>query len=437
MAIEKKYYFIGGGLLILLVVALLMMAMVKPTNPNVTIPTGNAELIWWKTFETSENLQDLVNEYQQLHKNVKITFVKKDIAGFEKELIESLAAGNGPDIFSIHNDWLPKHADKISAMPTSMMSIKQFKDAFVDVAFADFVKEDKIYSLPLSVDVLAMYYNKDLLNSASIYEVPKTWPDLVKIVSKLTTQTRPGVFDRSAVAMGTGGNINRAVDILTLLMLQNGTEFYNSDLRSCTIGDNADGQANYNPGVSALEFYTQFANPAKTVYNWNSKSENSIDAFTQGKLAFMFGYAYLIPTIKAKAPNLNWDLAPVPQPAEDVLKVNIANYWGESVSRNAKYPALAWDFLNFATQKQNLQKYYAKHNLPSSRKDILATQAQDTEIGVFADNALTAKSVYKKDANSFEGIFLKMIDDVILRNFTPSEAVNNAVQQMNLILQKE
>lgn len=436
MVIEKKYYFIGGGLLVLLLIALVMMAMVKPDDGG-GLPTGNVELIWWKTFETTENVQGIIAEYQKLHKNVKITFVKKDIFGYEKELIESLAAGTGPDIFSIHNDWLPKQRDKISPMPASTMNIKQFKDVFVDVAFADFVQDNKIYALPMSIDVMAMYYNKDLLNSASIYEVPKTWPDLVKIVPKLTSQTRPGVFERSAVAMGTGANINRAVDIVTLLMLQNGTKFYDSNLRVCMIGDNAEGQANYNPGESALEFYTQFANPAKTVYTWNSKSENSIDAFTQGKLAFMFGYAYLTPTIRAKAPNLNWEIAPMPQPSTDTLKVNFANYWGESVSRNAKYPALAWDFLNFAVQKQNLEKYYEKHKLPASRKDLLTLQASDTEIGVFADNALSARSVYKKDANTYESIFLKMIDDVILRNFTTREAISNAVQQMNLILQKE
>ena len=72
----------------------------------------------------------------------------------------------------------------------------------------------------------------------------------------------------------------------------------------------------------------------------------------------------------------------------------------------------------------------------SSRKDLLSEQASDSEIGVFAESALTARSVYKKDANMFEGTFIKMIDDVILHDLKLEDAMRNAVAQINLSLQK-
>ena len=68
---------------------------------------------------------------------------------------------------------------------------------------------------------------------------------------------------------------------------------------------------------------------------------------------------------------------------------------------------------------------------------MLNDQIPDTDIGVFAENALTARSVYKKDANIFETVFQNMIDDVILRNFEASKALSNAVQQINLNLQNK
>jgi ABC-type glycerol-3-phosphate transport system substrate-binding protein len=185
-----------------------------------------------------------------------------------------------------------------------------------------------------------------------------------------------------------------------------------------------------------LAFFTQFANPASISYSWNTRSEYSVDAFTQGKLAMMIGYFYMEDRIKDKAPNLNWGVAPVPQVSELVTKVNFANYWGEAVSKASANTDAAWGLLNYLTQKQQLATYYSKHKQPASRKDILAEQQSDPELGVFAENALTAKSIYKKDATVFETIFLKLIDDVTMRSYSIFEALNNAVQQVNFSLRK-
>lgn len=425
-------------LLLLLAGVLFFSSGKKPTTSGGN-PGGKVELTWWKTFEDSSNIQDFITDYQKAHKNVTITYVKKDVSTYEQELVDAIAAGSGPDILSIHNDWLPKHQDKLSPAPSGFMSLRTYKDTFVDVASSDFVKDNQIYAMPLSLDVLALYYNKDLLGSASIAQPPTTWPELVSDVQKLTKLSKPGTFATSGVAMGTSANVNRAVDILTLLMMQNGTKFYSNDLNSATFDQpqNDGTNPNFNPGATALMFYTQFADPAKTSYTWNAKSDFSIDSFTQGKVAMMIGYSYMIPVIKDKAPNLNWDVTAIPQTSEQASKVNFANYWGEAVAKSSKNSAVAWDFLKFISQKTELQKYYAKHKVVSSRKDTIPDQVADTEIGTFAENVLTARSVYKKDANLYEAVFLKAIDDVILRNFVATDALHNAAQQINLNLQRK
>lgn len=433
---EKKYYIIGGVLILLLFLAGILFFSGGSSKPN---NTGKIELVWWKTFEETGNVQDFISDYQATHKNVTINFVKKDAVTYEQDLVEAIASGKGPDIFSIHNDWLPKHAEKMAPMPESLMSLRTYQETFVNVAASDFVKENKIYAIPLAVDVLALYYNKDLMGSAGISEPPSTWPELVSQVEKLTKFSQPGQFSRSGVALGTATNVNRSVDIITLLMLQNGTQFYSQGNSSATFDrqqtDPSGTNQSFNPGAVALEFYTQFANPAKVSYTWNAKSDDSVDAFTQGKVAMMINYSYMQARIQDKSPNLNWAVAPIPQPSEEGIKINYANYWGESVSKMSKNQAAAWDFLKFISSKPQLEKYYAKHKLVSPRKDMLAAQSTDTEIGVFADGALTARSVFKQDAGLYESVFLKMIDDVILRNFDPDKALQNAAQQINLSLQ--
>jgi multiple sugar transport system substrate-binding protein len=433
----KKYLVIGGAVLvifILIIASILLVGNQGGGRQN----QEQIELVWWKTFQDSNQMNTLIEQYQKARPNVTIKYTKKSITDYETDLLNAFASGNAPDIFTIHNDWLPKHMDKMAPMPNALMTERQYRDTFVDVAADDFVKDGKIYGVPLSVDVMALFYNKDILGSAGIFNPPVTWRDVVSASQKITRQDNSGNFVRSGIALGTSNNVNRAADAIMLLMLQQGAIFYNEDFTSAQFDRpiRADNQ-NINPGAMALDFYTQFARPSNKAYTWNSKADNSVDAFAQGKLGMMLSYSYMLPTIKDKAPNLNWGVVPVPQIDTTGLKVNFANYWGEAVSKNSKNQEYAWDFLNFITQAEALGPYLETVNAPAPRRDLLSTQANDVELGVFAESALTAKSVYKSDAAKFESIFLKMIDDVVLRNFDPDNAVTDAVSQVNQILRED
>jgi multiple sugar transport system substrate-binding protein len=428
---SRKYYILGGILGVLLIIAIILLFTTSGNKAN----NAKVTLTWWMTFEDSQNVQQLIADYTALHKNVTINFVKKDLTDYESDLVNALAAGNGPDIFTIHNDWLPAYLDKVAPVPDTILNLRTYQDSFADVASSDFVKDGKIYAVPLSTDVLALYYNKDLLGSAGISQPPTTWTELEQDVEKITKISKPGTFQTSGIAMGTSGNVNRAVDILSLLMLQEGTQFYNSDFTSATFDQQQTNSSTpFSPSATALAFYTQFADAGKNSYTWNSQSDQSIDAFTQGKVAMILNYQYLTPIIQSRAPNLNWGVAPIPQISDDVTKVNFANYWGQAVSKSSKNSTAAWNFLNFITQKTELDKYYAQHPLVASRKDILADQHTNPNFGVFADSALTARSVYKKNANLFETVFLQMIDDVTLKNIDPQQAISTAAQQIDLNL---
>ncbi|HEX5430004.1 MAG TPA: sugar ABC transporter substrate-binding protein [Patescibacteria group bacterium] len=429
---NRKYYIIGGVILFLIIIIVVLLVATSGKKPQAA---GPITLTWWKTFETSDNVQQLIADYEKTHKNVTINYVKKDETTYEQDLLEAYASGTAPDILSIHNDWLPQEADKLAPDPTG--DVRSYKTTFVDVAADDFIKDNQIFAVPMNVDVMALYYNKDILNSANVLP-PKTWSELVSDVPKITQLTKPGTFTRSGIAFGTAANVNRAVDIMSLLMLQNGTQFYNDSYSGATFDQTqtSAGGDSVNPGAVALQYYTQFADPAKTVYTWNARSDNNVDSFTQGRVGMMLSYFYMEPQIQSKAPTLNWDVAPVPQPSTDSVQINFANYWGEAVNKNSPNVQAAWDFLNFITSHDELSAYYKQHQLVSSRKDILQTQMSDPTLGVFAEEALSAKSVYKKDADGFETVFSKMIDDVSQRGLTPEEAATNAAQQIDLQLQQ-
>jgi multiple sugar transport system substrate-binding protein len=258
----------------------------------------------------------------------------------------------------------------------------------------------------------------------------------VSIAPRLTRRDSLGNFVRSAVAIGTADNVNRAVDVLGLLMLQNGTPFYSQDRSRSTINQtvrDASGQGT-NPGAQALEFYTQFADPAKTTYTWNALSNNSVEAFTSGQAAMIFSYSYLLPVLRDRAPFLNYDIAGAPQIEQNLSRVNIANYWAEAVAKQSPNQEAAHAFLKFISSREVLPKYYEVQKQASSRIDIIETQLTDPDIGVFAENALSAKSFFKPESDAVESIFIQMIEDVTLRDVEPESAVGAAEQKINLLL---
>lgn len=408
-------------------------------------------LKYWRVFDDEENFYPLITRYKELHPFITIEYRKLRYDEFEQELISAMAAGRGPDLFTIHNTWTRKYQNDglISSLPPEItmaypvvqgtikkdvvtelhtaksITLKEIKDNFVDTVFDDVVldikdpntniEEQQVFGLPLFVDTLAMYYNRDLMNNAGISQPPEFWNrEFQQDIKKLTKQNNKGQIVQSGVALGGSSNIERSTDILSVLMMQNGTEMIDESNRVAfhSIPSGAEDNTII-PGMDALRFYTDFVNPAKEVYCWNDQIENSLDAFTQGKLAMMLGYTYMLPIIKAKAPKLNFSTVKLPQIEGNQQNINFANYWIEVVSSKSEHKDEAWDFIQFITKADQAELYLAETKKPTALRSLVATQIDDPEIGEFADQVLTAQSWYKGyDSPATEEIFREMIDQI-------------------------
>jgi multiple sugar transport system substrate-binding protein len=279
------------------------------------------------------------------------------------------------------------------------------------------------------VDTLAMYYNRDLFNAASVAEAPATWTQFLEMVPKLTALGPNDAVVQSGAALGTSQNVDRAFDIVSLLMMQNGTIM--TDDRGRAVFATEDRSTRTIPGAQAVSFYTDFANPLKEVYTWNAAQPNSLDAFVTGKTAVFFGYAYHLPTIQARAQRIRFAIAPVPQIA-DGRTVNYANYWIETVSKAGSHQNWAWDFVQYATSAEHVKSYLTAANKPTARRALINSQIADENLGPFVGQLLTAKSWYKgRNAEAATKAFLDLIDASLAGKDMEDEIIRaqNAVNQ--------
>ena len=421
-------------------------------------------LKYWRGFDGEDDFAEIIAAYRQRHPNVNIEYKKLRYEEYEQALLTGWADDQGPDIFTIHNTWVGKYKDRIAPMPESiklpyvaeldnrtnktiradykqvqLMTLMEIKNKFADAVYQDVVRDDKVLGLPLSVDSLALFYNRTLLDNGQITKVPATWVELKEAVKRLTIKDETGSIVQSGIALGIGDNINRAADILALLMMQNGTQ----------MAESAGGQATFNsvspyiadksfkPGVDALRFYTDFASPTKDVYSWNSSMPEAVEAFIAGKVAMILGYAYQLPLIRSQGARLNIGVAEVPHinaNGSDALgsKINLASYWVETVAKKTKYQNYGWDFLAFATSEEAALKYLTKTKKPTALRALVDKQINDYALAPFVNQILTAKSWYRgRDSQAMESIFKEMINNVVAGRSEAEPAADFAASKLN------
>lgn len=406
-------------------------------------------LNWWRVnFDDSKTFKDTIDVYQEANPKTKIVVKTLTFSEYEEELVDALSASTaeenkGPDILSIQNSWLPRWQNRLLPIPKAddiyeHQTFRQFEDTFVETVVSDFSADGQIYALPLYVDTLALFYNKDLLDNAGIAKPPATWNEFSEAVQKLT-KLEGGTILQSGAAIGTSTNINRSTDILELLMMQNGTQMTSPDKSKMTFNNplqSADG-AEINPGQIATTYYTDFANAQKDVYTWNLNQDYSIDAFVAGKTAMMFNYSFRQETLRTKSANLNYRLAPMPQIDSDQVKMNYPNYWGEAVSNKTLYPNQSWDFVEFLTNYENSKNYLETTSRPPARRDLIDEVRTDPILGLFAEQALSARNWWKPDNRQIEAIFATMIESINLGQSSVEQAMSVAQQSAQQLIKKD
>lgn len=459
------------------VLALLGAGCSKAPTPDALQASKPVALEMWGVVDDSDVYQPVIDEYRKAHPNIQITYRRLRLEEYEQKLLEGFADDRGPDVFLIHNDWTGKYLSKIQPMPKTVkmgslkvsgsfgsdrtwslveeptITLRDYRNQYADVVAQDTIRrialtkpapgvapdlQDRIVGVPISVDTLAMFYNKDLLNTAGVLEPATNWIDFQAQVEKIVKLDQDQQnFAQMAVALGTGNNIARAADILTILMVQNGARMAN-EYGLPTFQAMPPELSNLReepPAYSALAFYTDFANPNKATYTWNALQPDSLDAFVQGKTAFYFGYAYDLPTIRARAPKLNLGIAKLPQVSESAER-NMANYWYWTVAKKSKNTDAAWHFLNTMIKPESSKKILNLMKRPAARKAQLAPQLDDEQIGVFASQVLTSVSWYKgNDPNAVKEAFGQLVADVLNPRVELAISMRNAVARIAQTIQ--
>lgn len=408
------------------VIGVLVFAGVIPLFRDEGASVGRATL--WGSIKESE-MRDVVNKFNdEYQKRFSLEYVYIDENSFEDELVSALARGVGPDMIIFPHYLIVRQSDKLLPIPYESYSLRDFKDNFVE-AGEIFLGSGGVLSIPLYTDPLVMYWNRSLFSNAGLSNHPKNWTEFLKITEFLTKKDEKGNIFQSTIALGTYSNINNAKDILSTMFLQTGENIIDKEV----IGQGASPKdsfkvslSNFGGTSSAVNFFTEFSNPAKTSYSWNTSMPNSRSAFESEKLAVYFGRASEYSSIKRNNPNLNFDVAVIPQRNDSKTRLTFGDMKGISILKTSRSQNAAISMAYILTDTDYADRISKATYLPSLRRDILASRETDPILSVFNESSLISRSWYDPNKKESDIIFREMIENVISGRRVVSDALKNA-----------
>jgi len=365
------------------------------------VPAGETVTIEYRSLWESESVvRPVLDEFESANPGLTIVFTQESPQDYRERLQSDLARGQGPDIFRIHNTWVPMFRNELSGLPASIMSTQEFQETFYPVISRDLTVDNQIVGMPLMIDGLALYYNTEMFNTAG-KQVPTSWDELRRTAVDLTI-SEGTTIKRAGISLGLAENVDHFGDILGLMLLQNGAN----------PADPTDSLAQ-----DAINFYLIFN---RTDRLWNATLPPSTFAFANEQTAMMIGPSWRAHEISAQNPSLEFMIAPLPQLPD--REVSWATYWVESVSNQSEHPEIAWALLEFMSQKESLRKMYTQASQerlfgnPFPRIDMADQLIGDPYVGAYIQQAPIAYSWPMANRTFDQGIndrIIKYYQDLI------------------------
>jgi ABC-type glycerol-3-phosphate transport system substrate-binding protein len=442
----------GVLFLIIGVVVVVTVLLILIFNANKQVAPSEKTLVVWSPFSEEETYQKISARFLESNPTVKIEFKyidAKDAKEYEATVVNEIADGNGPDIWLVRSDWIPKHAAKSTPLEPANKEDNPIANAkgYIEPALVDLNTVDgKLYGIPMSADSLALIYNSSLYGELAqklddeeydaLIKAPQTWADVVA-QSALVTQKNGSAVSRSGLATGTIGSTIAPVDVLSALLLQHGSSILTEDKKEVAFNlAQVKSDQTLFPATNALNFYTSFSRAAETNYSWAENSGDPIEAFVAQKATALIGYYSTVQAIEKANPSFRYDIAPLPQLSTEGSRTDFAVTWSHIVSANSSNSALAWSYIRYlAAQETQFDYGQATNKLPVSNvgrnADLSGGVAQrpSTSKSIFTKQFRNAKQLYKPEWQKADEILQDAVTQVVSLGQAPQTSVDSAAQR--------
>ncbi len=381
---------------------------------------------------TFDSLLQAMMDKDEGYSNVTYRYIPPE--DFDDVFVNALADQVGPDLLLLPHDRLVKHRSRLQAIPYESFPVRDFRNMYIDGAEI-FALSDGIYGFPIAVDPLVMYWNRDIFSNNGLLAAPTTWEDVVNnVVPTLTVRDFNRNIQLSAVAMGEYRNIKNAFPMLSLLLLQGGSVMVTEGQNQYGIRLNeAVGQSSAQPFSNAAAFFTNFSNTSNTLYSWNRSLPLDRDRFLSEDLALYFGYVSEGRDLASKNPNLNFDIAEVPQGANATVKRTYGQFYALVVPKTAPNKAGALTAMQTLGNAENAKQLADGYNFAPAHRSTLTLGSNDVYGRIGYMSAVYARGWLNPDTTRLNETLTTMLEDINANRSDIRSATSDAVNRIQQI----
>ncbi len=414
------------------VAALIFVSLVKQSSNNEVSVYGDSLMVWGMIDSTA--IAPVISAIARTEKGFSaVQYIQKDARSFESELLSAIAEGRSPDLIVLSHSLLVSYVPKLVPYTYKSFPERTFKDAYIDGADI-FMLADGVYGTPFAVDPLVMYWNRDIFSSSGLANPPRTWETLVnETVPAITRKNEQLEIMQSAVAFGEYNNVGYAKKTLSALLLQSGSSIVERRDRGYSVTLNQGVANNIPPAQAVFSFYSQFVAPGSASYTWNRSLPNDRDQFLAGKLGLYFAPGSERVRLERENPNLNFDVAPIPQGAGATTLRTYGDFYAFAVPRASLNQQGAFAAMALLGSQENAYAIAAALDMAPVRRDDIAQGTTDTFEKIIYTAALMARGWYDPLPRESNEIFREIVEGISSGRVRAEGIVSDATYKLELL----
>jgi len=329
-------------------------------------------LQFWGTADPT-TIQPNLDTWNKANPQTQVTYLftpNVSAVGTNPKFLAATLGGNPPDLIWHDGSNFVTSASLNAFEPLDDLATRDniTSSLYWDAFWPKVNWKDHLYGLPFNTDARALYWNKSYLDEAGISAPPKNLDELDKMTETLTKGTKDKGYERIGFIPWTGN----------WFLVAWGWAF------GAKVFDPASNKIllNAEEMVAALEWemtYAQKYGVEELTAFTKAIAGETTDPFITGNVAMEATGNWVISNLAKYAPELKYDVAPVPVPAGK-SSITWSGGFVNAIPKGAKHLDASWDFLKWQCGKEGQLAYCTLTNtiptFKAASDDFVASQPQ-------------------------------------------------------------
>ncbi|UOF88743.1 ABC transporter substrate-binding protein [Fodinisporobacter ferrooxydans] len=396
----------------------------KATSTN-TNHSQTVEFWYALPGASGQVVQKLVQQFNETHKDIRVnaTFIPTNER--LQKLTAALGTGDPPDLYTAGPPEIGQlqgsnQIVSISDLTSGKLSMDTFFPALRSVAGIN----KKLWAMPVSAGVIALYYNKDLFQKAGISTPPKTWNEMIQDTIKLTNHSK----GQYGIVLPTSPDIY-TTSVWQCFLWENGGHLLTPDRKKAVF--------NSKEGVEALQLWVDLVHKYKVAPLKNLNEIINMQTFGTGQV----GMVPAMPLFVETASKFPFQTGTAIMPSEKIKSTTLGG-WYLIIPNKSKHQQAAKTFLEWLHQPQNGAKWnIGTGSIPTDPNIYKSGVYQDYVkktplVKPFVDEMDYAKAPPAiKQYAQISKLIAIAINNALYQKETPKQALDEAAQKANRLLE--